>query len=57
MAISAFILVLIALSVAGWFWTGAHQPPAQSVASRLVLAIGVLAGVGGLVAIWRRERA
>lgn len=52
-AISVFVLVLIAISVAGWIWTGSHQPAAQSAASRVVLTLGVIAGVIGLVAIWR----
>jgi hypothetical protein len=53
---SAFILLLIALSAMGWVWTGAHQPPAQAMAGRTVLALGVLAGVAGLVALWRWPR-
>ena len=50
---SIFILVLIALSAMGWIWTGTHQPPAQAVAARIVLALAALAGVVGLVALWR----
>lgn len=52
-AASAFILVLIALSGMGWVWTGAHQPPAEALAGRTVLILGALAGVTGLVALWR----
>jgi hypothetical protein len=52
-AISTFILVLVALSAAGWVWAGSHQPPAQSVASRTVLSLCMLAGVLGLTALWR----
>jgi len=52
-AISLFILVLIAVSAVGWIWTGSHQPPSQSEASRVVLTLGVLAGIIGLTAIWR----
>jgi hypothetical protein len=52
-AITIFILVLVVLSVAGWVWTGSHQPAAQSLASRVVLSIGALAGIVGLVKIWR----
>ena len=51
--ISLFILVLIGVSVLGWVWTGAHQSASQSEASRVVLTLGVLAGVAGLVALWR----
>jgi hypothetical protein len=52
-AISSFILVLVALSVRGWIWAGTHQPPAQSAASRTVLGLCILAGVIGLTALWR----
>jgi len=55
-AISLFIVVLITLSVMGWVWTGAHQPAGQMEAGRAVLAICMLAGIVGLVAIWRRPR-
>jgi hypothetical protein len=51
--ISLFILVLIAVSAVGWIWTGSHQPPSQSEASRVVLTLGALAGVAGLAALWR----
>ena len=54
LAASLFILVLIGLSAMGWVWTGAHQPPAQALAGRTVLALSALAGVVGLVALWRR---
>jgi hypothetical protein len=52
-AISLFILVLIGVSATGWIWTGSHQPAAQSAASRVVLTLCILAGIGGLVALWR----
>ena len=53
LAASAFIVVLIALSGMGWVWTGTHQSHDQAVAARAVLAMGALAGVAGLVALWR----
>jgi hypothetical protein len=53
LAISGFIVVLIALSVAGWVWAGSHQNAAQSAASRVVLSLCILAGTVGLVALWR----
>jgi hypothetical protein len=53
---TAFIIVLIALTAMGWVWTGSHQPPAQAVAGRTVLALAALAGVGGLAALWRWPR-
>jgi hypothetical protein len=51
--ISLFILVLIALSVGGLIWAG-DQPSLQSpVGCRVVLTVTGLAGVGGLVVLWR----
>ncbi len=50
-AISLFIVVLIAVSAAGWVWNGS-QPFPQAVAARIVLALSGLAGVVGLVVIW-----
>jgi ABC-type thiamin/hydroxymethylpyrimidine transport system permease subunit len=51
--ISFFIAVLIVVSVMGWMWTSAHQPASQATASHLVLGLAMLAGVIGVVAIWR----
>jgi ABC-type thiamin/hydroxymethylpyrimidine transport system permease subunit len=51
--ITLFIAVLIAVSVVGWIWTSAHQPSSQATASHVVLGLGMLAGVVGVVAIWR----
>jgi hypothetical protein len=53
---SIFILILIGLSAMGWIWTGTHQPPPQATAARIVLALAALAGVAGLVALWRWPR-
>jgi hypothetical protein len=53
--ISLFIVVLIAVSAVGWIWTGSHQSPSDSEASRVVLTLAALAGVAGLVALWRTE--
>lgn len=55
-AISLFIVLLLVAAAAGWMWTGEHQPPDQALASRLVLGVSALAGIGGLVAIWRADR-
>jgi uncharacterized membrane protein YbhN (UPF0104 family) len=52
-AISLFVLVLIAVSAVGWTWTGVHQTASQSAASHVVLGLGMLAGVAGLIALWR----
>lgn len=53
---SVFIVILIGLTTMGWIWTGTHQPPAQAVAARFVLALAAMAGVVGLVALWRWPR-
>jgi hypothetical protein len=52
-AMTTFVLLLIAVSLAGWIWTGSHQPPAQAMASRIVLTVGMAGGLVGLLAIWR----
>lgn len=51
--ISLFVVLLIAVSIAGWVWTTSHQPPPQALASRIVLGAGIIAGVAGLAMIWR----
>ena len=51
--ISLFIFVLIGVSATGWVWAGSHQPAAQSAVSRVVLTLCILAGIVGLVALWR----
>lgn len=56
LAASVFILLLIALSVMGWVWAGAHQPPDQVLAARTVLGLSALTGAVGLVALWRWRR-
>lgn len=53
LAISFFIVVVIALAVMGWVWAGTHQTAAQSAASRTVLGLCVVAGIIGLAALWR----
>ncbi|HEY7191500.1 MAG TPA: hypothetical protein VH436_33340 [Vicinamibacterales bacterium] len=55
-AISLLVLLVVAISVVGWIWTGSHQPAAQSMASRVVLSLAILAGLIGLAAIWRTKR-
>jgi hypothetical protein len=52
--ISSFVVVLIVVSVAGWIWTSGHQPTAQAAASHVVLGAGIVAGIIGLVTVWRR---
>lgn len=52
--ISVFIVLLVMTAAMGWQWTGAHQPAAQAVASRVVLAAATISGFVGLVSLWRR---
>ena len=53
---SAFILVLFVIAGLGWSWASTHQTPAQAFASQAVLALSAIAGVIGLVALWRTPR-
>lgn len=52
--ISVFLVILAAVSVAGWIWAGNGQrPPNFSVAgARFVLALCGLGAVGGLWLLW-----
>jgi membrane protein YdbS with pleckstrin-like domain len=50
--ITAFVVVLIAVAASGWLWAGSHQPAPQAMASRVVLALSVLAGIIGVKAVW-----
>ena len=55
LVISLFVLLLIGVSSVGWVWTGAHQAAPLATASRVVLTLGILAGIVGLGALWRRS--
>ena len=52
-AITLFVLALLATVTLGWIWTTAHQPPALRTASHLVLSVAALAGIFALAKIWR----
>ncbi len=54
-SISLFIVLLIAIAIAGWRWAGA-QPVHPSLWGRAALAGSVVAGIVGLVALWRDAR-
>ena len=55
-AITFFILLLLALVTLGWIWTGNHQPPPLRGASHVVLAMAGCAGLFALANIWRLDR-
>lgn len=52
-AITVFVLALLAIVTLGWVWTGSHQPPPLRTASHVVLAVAALAGTFALARIWR----
>jgi hypothetical protein len=54
-AITSFVLILMALVVLGMIWAGGHQPPAARTASFVVLGISGIAGALTLVTIWRHQ--
>ena len=53
LAITAFIIVLIATASTGFVWVGRHQTAAQATASRTVLLLCIGAGLVGVRNIWR----
>lgn len=52
---SVLLLILLAISVAGWIWAGG-QPSPQSEGARTVLALCGLTAVGSLWLIWTAEQ-
>lgn len=55
-AITSFVVVLMAIVTMGWIWTGSHQPPPLRTASHVVLSIAAFAGLFALAMIWRPNR-
>ena len=53
-AISAFVLILLATIVLGLAWTSRHQAPPLRTASHLVLSLAGAAGIFALAKIWQR---
>jgi hypothetical protein len=51
--VTLFVAAILAATIAGWVWTGQHQPPAGAIASRVVLGISALAGLVALIVVWR----
>ena len=56
LAITVFVVLLLAVVTMGWIWTGSHQPPPLRTASHVVLSIAAFAGVFALARIWRPDR-
>lgn len=55
-AITCFVILLLAVVTMGWIWTGSHQPPPLRTASHVVLSISAFAGIFALATIWRQGR-
>jgi tellurite resistance protein TehA-like permease len=55
--ITMFLLALLIMVTLGWKWTARHQPPRLRTASHTVLGLAGIAGIFGLVKIWRRDNA
>ena len=53
--ITLFVGAILAATIAGWVWTGQHQPPAGAIASRVVLGLSAIAGLVALIVVWRRN--
>ena len=51
--VTVFVLAIFAAVVLGWQWTGANQPPAGALASRVVFTVAAVAGLVALIAVWR----
>jgi hypothetical protein len=52
-AISAFIVILLAVIVLGLIWTGTHQPPGPRIGSFTVLGMSGAAALLALGRLWR----
>ncbi|MCA9125025.1 MAG: hypothetical protein KDB11_32845 [Planctomycetales bacterium] len=53
--ISVFMVLLLAVSVAGWVWAGG-QPSPKMEGARLVLALCGLTSIGGLGLLWTAKQ-
>ncbi|MCO8123858.1 hypothetical protein NHH03_19085 [Stieleria sp. TO1_6] len=49
--ISVFLIALLFVSIAGWFWAG-DQPSAKMVGSRVVLTLCGVSSLGCLWLLW-----
>ena len=55
-AITSFVVLLLAVVTMGWIWAASHQPPPFRTASHVVLSIAAFAGLFALATIWRPDR-
>jgi hypothetical protein len=53
--ISVFLLLLFAVSIAGWIWAGG-QPSPRMEGARFVLALCGLSSVGALGLLWTARK-
>jgi hypothetical protein len=53
--ISLFLLLLLAISIAGWIWAGG-LPATKMAGARFALAICGLSSVGSLALLWSAKR-
>lgn len=53
---SVFLLVLLGLSIAGWFWAGDQPTRYASVGARIAVVLCGLMAIGGMALIWSIKR-
>ena len=53
--ISVFLLILLAVSVAGWIWAG-DQPSPKKEGARVVLALCGASAVGAMGLLWSAKQ-
>jgi hypothetical protein len=54
--ISVFIVLLLVSVAAGWGWTADHQSGGLATASNVVLGLSAIAGIVGLIVLWKPRR-
>jgi len=54
-AITSFILILLAIVALGLTWTGAHQAPGMRIGGSVALGLTGIAGMVALARIWRAD--
>lgn len=54
--ISLFLLVVLGLSIAGWFWAGSQPSVYVSVGARVVLVPCAAMSLASIILLWRVKR-